>query len=191
MTADGTATRVLKAPRVVVVSPTELRRRSDEDERARRAEVDEAYRAGVAAGRASGVGAVPALVESLDRAGAELARAERERRQGDAEALLTLATELAGWLVGREEAADPSALLGILDRLLEDLPPATSFEVRVPPDVVPVVNERWAPAHGATVVGDAGLAPGEARLVTASGESRLRFEEAFALARLALEGEAR
>lgn len=191
MTGTGRAgPRVLKSPSVVVVGPGEIRRRADDEERRRRAEVDEAYRAGVAAGRASGMGAVPKLVESLDRAAAELGRAERDRRREDAATLLTLGTELARWLVGRELAADPAAVLAILDRLVDDLPPAASLAVHVPPDLVGVVGERWAPAAGASVVGDPGLAPGEARLVAESGESRQLLDEAFALARRAFEGEA-
>ena len=190
MAPTSNGPRVLKAPRVVMVSPGELRQRACDDDERRRAELDEAYRAGVAAGRAAGMGAIPQLVASLDRAAAEAARAVQERRREDATTLVGLAAELARWLVGREVAADPTVVLRTLDRLVDELSSTASLVVHVPAEVATVVGERWAPAHGATVVADPGLAPGEARVVGDTGEASLRFDEALALAREALEGEA-
>lgn len=184
------ATRVLKAPAVVLVTPADAAERERASDDRRRAELDEAYRAGVAAGRATGVGALPEVLACLERAAAGLLAAERERRHDDAGSLVVLATELARWLVGRELAADPAAVLATLDRLLGDLPSTARLVARVPTELVAVVEERWAPAHHASVVGDATLAPGEATLAAETGEARLRFDDAFAVARRALGAEA-
>ena len=191
MSAVDAPPRVLKGPKVRYLTADQLGRRAAEDDQARRSALDEAFRAGVAAGRATGLGAVPELVAALDRAAAATAAALRERRGEDAGSLLVLATELARWLVGRELARDPAAALSNLDRLLDELPSATGLVVHVPVELVAVVAERWAGAHGATVEGDPSLSPGEARLSTATGEARLRFDEAFAVATRALEGEER
>lgn len=183
--------RVLKAPLVVLVTADEVDERAQAVDERRRADLDEAYRAGVAAGRATGVGAVPEVVACLERAAADLLAAERARRLDDAGSLVVLATELARWLVGRELEADPAAVLATLDRLLDELPPATRLVARVPAELAAVVEERWAPAHHATVVADQSLAPGEATVSVDTGEARLRFDDAFDVARRALESELR
>jgi len=175
--------RVLKAPAVLFVDPLERMARHRDVESRHRADVEAAYQAGLQDGRASGTGAIPSMVAALDQAAAQVASATRARHADDVGALLDVATELAQWLVGRELAQDPTAVVSLLDQLIADFPSADAFVVRVTPELVPVVEAEWAARAGATVVADPTLAAGEVELATPVTTASLRFASALATAR--------
>ncbi len=161
-------------------SPTDAPIASPEDS----PEYQRGLEAGLAQGREEGAEAAraefpAAEVELLRSAGQSLEEAargmgalERGYWVENRKIVVELALALAHRLLGRELAADPDALAGIVERALEalgDRPPVT---LRVAPAVAEALADgrtanlaALAEAHGFVVESDARLAPGDARVL--------------------------
>ena len=135
------------------VSPEELIAAAAAEEEQRRAEAEAqreqelagAYAAGAAAGYAEGtaveherlVGAVAALDAALEQL-----RTHEARGLGALESNVTaLAMAAARHVIGREVAADPGALHGVLARALSDFPDDEPLTARVSPEDMAIVAD--------------------------------------------------
>jgi flagellar biosynthesis/type III secretory pathway protein FliH len=188
---------VIKAGAVQMVY---LERRAADQEREasatrQRVEVEAAYQSGLADGRraaeADGLAAMPKVATALDRAITGLAEATAARAEADDAALVAYATEIARWILGRELAADPAAVLGRIEGALNGLSPNGRLVLRVAPETADLVS-RWGEGRDADVIPDATLSPGEARIAAGDavadltwGQAFNRVQEAFGLAETA------
>jgi len=147
-----------------------------------RVEVDAAYQAGMADGRraaeAAGLGAMPEVALAVKAATAQLGDQIAARAAADAGDLVGYAVEIARWILGRELAADPAAVVTRIEQALESLLPNGNLVIRVAPDAVDVVG-RSAVGRGAEVIGDPDLGPGEARLEAGDAAADLTWAQAF------------
>ena len=192
LTAARVPASVIKAGAVHMIdldrrTADQERRVADRDRAAlHQLEIDAAYQSGLADGRraaeADGLAAMPDVAAAIDRAGRTLAEDLRRRTDDDTATLVAYATEIARWILGRELAADPSAVLGRIEAALGGLNPNGRLVVRVNPQAADIVR-RWAEGRDADVIGDAGLAPGEARLEAGDAGADLTWAPAFARVR--------
>jgi flagellar biosynthesis/type III secretory pathway protein FliH len=134
-------------------SPAELAAMAAAEEEERRLEADaareqelaDAYAAGVAAGYAEGAAAeherIASAAAALDAALAQL-RAQEARWLGALESNITaLAMAAARHVIGREVAADPGALHGVIARALGDFPDDEPLTARVSPEDMAIVAD--------------------------------------------------
>ena len=187
----STATTVIKAGDVQMVY---LERRAADREREasavrQRVELDAAYQSGMADGRraaeADGLAAMPKVAAAIDRAVAGLAEAAAGQARDDVAALVEYATEIARWILGRELATDPAAILGRIESALVGLNPNGRLVLRVSPEAADLVG-RWAEGRDAEVIADPALEPGEARIDAGDASADLTWAQAFSRVREAL-----
>ena len=150
-----------------------------------------AYRQGVADGRAaadeSGLAAVPRLVDAIAAATAAAADAAARQAATDVSTVMTVAAEVARWIVGEQAAADPSILLARLEAVLPALVASAPIEI----DVAPAAADSVAGWAGRDVVvrPDPALGPGEALVRAGVATADLRLDVAIERALGALTGE--
>jgi flagellar biosynthesis/type III secretory pathway protein FliH len=178
---------VLKAGQVRIVrldDPGTADRKAAAAEAAtrQRVELEAAYQAGLADGQraaeAAGLGAMPDVAVAIKAATAELGDRIAGRAVADADALVGYAVEIARWILGRELAADTGLVTARIEAALETLMPNGRLVIRVAPAAVDLVA-RWAEGRDADVIGDAALAPGEARLDAGNAGADLTWAQAF------------
>lgn len=138
--------------------------------RAREEGWQEGYREGREAGEASCRDAVEELVSLASRV-----RSDTEGLLRSAESqVLDLALAVARKLVEAELAINPSSVEPMVRAALHELADATVTRVRVHPDSLSALAERWC--HPAQLVPDADLAPGDCIVDTSQGALDARIE---------------
>jgi flagellar biosynthesis/type III secretory pathway protein FliH len=184
--------RVLKASVVEVTDAPALTgaaaARLAAESAAHRQALEAAYRQGVDDGWAEaerhGVAAAPEVAAAVERAATAVAAAASAQAAADRAELVDAAIELAQWVLRRELATDPAAMLDRLNEAMASLRSAPTIEVRVTPGMVALVQD-WA-APEVTVVADPSLEPGEAKVHAGHAHADLTFAQAFSRARGAL-----
>jgi flagellar biosynthesis/type III secretory pathway protein FliH len=133
------------AEELAAIAPAQDEQRRLDAEARREQELADAYAAGAAAGYAEGAaveherlaGAAAALDAALEQL-----RTHEARWLGALESNVTaLAMAAARHVIGREVAADPGALHGVLARALSDFPADEPLTVRVSPEDVSIVAD--------------------------------------------------
>ena len=147
-----------------------------------RVEIDAAYQSGVADGRraaeADGLGAMPEVALAIKAATAQLGDQIAARAAADAAGLVGYAVEIARWILDRELAADPGAVVARIEAALQSLIPNGRLVIRVAPEAADLVT-RWAEGRDADVLADPALAAGEARLDAGDAAADLTWAQAF------------
>jgi flagellar biosynthesis/type III secretory pathway protein FliH len=142
---------------------------------------------GMAAGRREAHGEVEQIALLLrgaaDDAAERLDAARRER----AREVLELAFAIAEAVIGREPHDGGVALLGRVQEALEHLDDEP-LRVHVHPDDEPTISQGLGGAHAVTVVADAQLAPGEARIRGPWARAEVTFAGALEIVREVLGG---
>ncbi|PZP64114.1 flagellar assembly protein FliH [Pseudoxanthomonas sp. X-1] len=119
------------------------------------------YAAGLAAGQAEIQRRIAQIQAVLDGFTRPLARLDGEV----ADALADLATRIAGVLVGRAYAADPSLLADLVREAIDAVGSGSrELELRLHPDDFGVLAPHLAGLSGVRLTADAGLGRGELRL---------------------------
>ena len=145
---------------------------------------DEAFKQGLAEGRAAGQKEVAAQVERLAGMFYDLARpfevldAEVERE------LLTLAMALARQIVRRELKSDPTQIIGIIREAIAVLPVAArEVRVHLHPEDAAIVRQHLAPTENErawAIVEDPVMARGGCQVTTATSRIDARLETRLA-----------
>lgn len=188
--------RLLKAGDIQVRSvrvaqaAEEAAARANELEAARSEGYDAGVRDARAAAEAAAVGAGPRLAAALERLASETARLDAAETDSTADAVLTAALDIAGWILRTDPAASSAALLDRLTEAARTLAPGPRTIVRVSSADMVAVTE-WA-REGVEVTEDPRLLAGEAVLERADGRAGLLFSDALrrAAATLGVEGAA-
>ena len=143
----------------------ELKRRLDQ---ARREGLEE----GLAAGRAESERQVPAILENVARAQAELARMGEQIRIETARELVRLARTAAARVIHREMVTDSRAIAGLVKAAYLKLQPREITRVRMHPAIASVVAgtlEQCGASPTIALLPDTGLSAGELLFETAQG----------------------
>ena len=133
------------AEELAAIAAAEEEQRRLEEEARREQELADAYAAGAAAGYAEGVAVeherLVGAVATLEAA-VEQMRMHEARWLGALESNITaLAMAAARHVIGREVAADPGALHGVMARALGEFPTDEPLIVRVSPDDMAIVAD--------------------------------------------------
>lgn len=126
-----------------------------------------------------------ALRQSVGAALAHEAGALRAQRRSDADRVVSLALEVARWVVRRELTSVPDAFFARLAHLLADRNRDLRTEIFTAPALVEPTR-AWLDDPGVLVSGSPELAPGEARVNIGDTTIFAGFDEAFERARLLL-----
>lgn len=173
--------RLLKVDDVAARSAAVQRQVAESAQRERQADVDDAYRRGLAAGRAAaeaeGASAALRVAAALEQLAAETSRLSAETAEVTDSAVLGAVLDLTGWVLRAEPSQASRSLLDRLSIAARSLTPGPSTVVRCSVEDVEAVT-GWARA-GVEVVADPRLAPGEARLDRGDGSAVLTFSAAL------------
>jgi flagellar biosynthesis/type III secretory pathway protein FliH len=180
--------RLLKADDVAARNAAAAREAAEVAQRESRRSLEEAYQAGVAAGRAAaedeGVAAAARGAAALQQLATETARLSAEAVDTADTAVLGAVLDLTGWLLRAEPSQASRSLLERLSVAARTLTPGPRTVVRCSTEDLEAV-QGWA-RSGVEVVADARLAPGEARLDRGNGSAVLTYSAALKRAAEAL-----
>jgi flagellar biosynthesis/type III secretory pathway protein FliH len=180
--------RVLKAGTVADALAAGAGAAEAERQARHRAELEQAYAEGVAAGRAAaaaeGAAVGPRAAAALERLAEEVTRQGVTEIDAADEAVRRIALDVTEWVLRGEPSQASATLLSRLSTAARALAPAPTAVVRCSLDDLELV-QGWA-RDGVEVVGDARLAAGEARLDRGAGSAVLTFNAALRRAAEAL-----
>ncbi|MBC7552212.1 MAG: hypothetical protein H7269_15255 [Cellulomonas sp.] len=154
------------------------------------AALGQAWSDGVAEGREQArgelAGAATAAAErgadALDRLAVLSSQQQATAISDASRAVLAAALDIAEWILRQELSRDSKALLHRLEDAAGRLLPATGLEVAVSPADEAMVRVWATRRNGTTVIPDAELAPGDARMRTEAGQADVTVAAALRVA---------